>query len=148
MYKHILMPYDGSPLSDKALAEGIALAKGTDAKITLLYVLTPHHLHVGGGRKVPGLKQLEQQYHDELRNRSEAMLETAKKRATSAAVTCNSLIEEGTDPHEVIIARATRLKCDLILMASHGRKGLEGVLVGSETMKVLTHSKVPVLVVR
>ena len=148
MYKHILLPYDGSPLSDKALAEGIALAKGTGAKLTLLYVFTPHHLRIGGGRAVPGLKQLEKQYHDELKSKAVAMLETAQKRAASASVTCSSLIEEGTDAHEVIIARATRLKCDLILMASHGRKGLEGVLVGSETMKVLTHSNIPVLVVR
>ena len=148
MYKNIMLPYDGSPLSEKALAEGVAFAKNVGSKITLLYVLTPHHLLLGGGRPVPGLKKLEQQFKDELTKKANGMLEGAKKHAAGASVACSTMIEEGADPHEVIIALATRLKCDLIIMASHGRRGLEGVLIGSETMKVLTHSTIPVLVVR
>lgn len=149
MYKDILLPYDGSPLSEKALAEGVAFAKSVvGSKLTLLYVLTPHHLLLGGGRPVPGLKKLEQQFQDELKKKANEMLESAKKRAAGASVACNIVIEEGASPHEVIIARAARLKCDLIIMASHGRRGLEGVLIGSETMKVLTHATTPVLVVR
>jgi len=148
MYKSIMLPYDGSPLSEKALDQGLALAKSSGSTVTLLYVLTPHHLLLGGGRPVPGLKKLEQQFQDELKKKANEMLESAKKRAAGASVECNTSIEEGASPHEVIIARASHLKCDLIIMASHGRRGLEGVLIGSETVKVLTHPKIPVLVVR
>ena len=146
MYKSIMLPYDGSPLSEKAVSEGISFAKINGSTITLLYVLTPHHLLLGGGHPVPGLKQLEQQFQDELKKKADDMLASAKKRAAEASVACNTLIEEGPSPHEVIIASAARLKCDLIIMASHGRRGIEGILIGSETVKVLTHTKIPVLV--
>lgn len=148
MYKHILLPYDGSSLSTKALDEGIAFARDAKARITLLYVLTPHHLRIGGGRDVPGLRQVEQQYHEELKRRANEMLDTARARAAGASVAADASIEEGASPHEVIITRALQLGCDLILMASHGRRGLDAILVGSETIKVLTHSRIPVLVIR
>ena len=147
MYKNIMLPYDGSPRSDKALDEAIALAKSVGSTITMLYVLTPHHLLLGGGRPVPGLKQLEQQFQDELKKKANEMLESARKRAADASVACKTVIEEGPNPHELITAQADRLKCDLIIMASHGRRGLEGILIGSETLKVLAHTRIPVLVV-
>ena len=148
MYTHILVAYDGSALSDKALAEAIKLARQTQAPVTLLYVLTPHHLLVGGGRLVPGLKELEQQHAEMLRQEARQMLERAHARLTAADIPCEVLLEEGYDPYQHIVQGASRLNCDLIVMASHGRRGIEGLVVGSQTIKVLSHSQVPVLVVR
>lgn len=148
MYKHILLPYDGSELSEKALTEGIGLAKSENAKITLIYVVSPHHLMVGGGRAVPGLKRLEQEYAQNIRDEAQAMLDTARQRAASAGLMVDVVLEDGANAHQCIIDGAQRLKCDLILMASHGRRGLDGLVVGSQTIKVLTHSTIPVLVVR
>ena len=148
MYKHILTVYDGSVLSDKALSESTALAKGEGSKITLIYVVTPHHLLLGGGRAIPGLKRLEQEYAAEIEQEAKQMLDTARQRASSAGIACDILIEHGTDPYECIVDAARREKCDLIVMASHGRRGIESLVVGSQTIKVLTHSSIPVLVVR
>ena len=148
MYKHIMLPYDGSPLSDKALRHGIDLAKSVGSKITLIYVVAPHHLLVGGGYAVPGLKRLEQEYQEELTRKARDMLQSAQRHASDAGVACNVHIEDGENPHEHIVDAARQLNCDLILMASHGRRGIEGLVIGSETVKVLTHSQTPVLVVR
>jgi len=148
MYKHILVAYDGSVLSDKAVAEAIGLAKDSKARVSLIYVLTPHHLLVGGGRPVPGLKQLEQQHAQELRQHASAMLKAAQERLHAGGIEGETLLEDGSHPHEQIVQAAARLRCDLILMASHGRRGIEGLVVGSQTIKVLTHASVPVLVVR
>lgn len=148
MYKHIFLPYDGSALSDKALEHGIALASSSGSKITLFYVLRPYHLQFGTERIAPGLKQLEQQHMAALEAKASEMLQAALQKATAAKVMCDMAMEQGTDPHENIIAGAARLQCDLILMASHGRRGLESVLLGSETHKVLTRSTIPVLVLR
>jgi nucleotide-binding universal stress UspA family protein len=148
MYKHILLPFDGSPLSDKALREGIALARSSGAKISLIYVLAPHHLLIGGGRAVPGLKDLEQQYHEQLLADAQALLARAQREAAAAGLVCAVEIEHGTNPHEHIVAAARRLNCDVIVMASHGRRGIDAIVIGSQTVKVLTHASVPVLVVR
>lgn len=148
MYKHIMLPYDGSDLSDKALSEGIGLAKSENAKITLIYVVSPHHLMIGGGRAVPGLKRLEQEYADNVRAEARAMLDAARQRASAAGLACDILVEDAANAYQCIIDAAKRLHGDLIVMASHGRRGLDGLVVGSQTMKVLTHSTIPVLVVR
>lgn len=148
MYKHILLPYDGSDLSEKALTEGMGLAKSENARITLIYVVSPHHLMIGGGRAVPGLKRLEQEYAQNIRAEAQTMLDTARQRASSTGLAVDVLIEDGANAYQCIIDGAQRLKCDLILMASHGRRGLDGLVVGSQTMKVLAHSTIPVLVVR
>jgi nucleotide-binding universal stress UspA family protein len=148
MYTHILVAYDGSALSDKALAEATRLAREGRARVTLLYVLTPHHLLIGGGRLVPGLKALEGQHAQMLRQEAREMLSLAQGRLAAADIPCEPLLEEGNDPYQHIVQAANRLNCDLVVMASHGRRGIEGLLVGSQTIKVLGHSKVPVLVVR
>jgi len=148
MYKHIMLPYDGSELSHKALSEGIGLAKGENAKITLIYVVSPHHLMIGGGRAVPGLKRLEQEYAENIRAEARSMLDTAQQHVTGAGLACDIVLEDGANAYQCIIDAAQRLHCDLIVMASHGRRGIEGLVVGSQTIKVLTHSTIPVLVVR
>jgi nucleotide-binding universal stress UspA family protein len=148
MYKHMVVAYDGSPLSDKALDEAIEFGKQTGCKISLLYVLTPHHLLVGGGRSIPGLKELERQHAESLRQHAREMLQSAQERIVGAGIACEVVLEEGNHPYQHIVDGAKRLKCDVVVMASHGRRGIEGLVVGSQTVKVLTHSSVPVLVVR
>jgi nucleotide-binding universal stress UspA family protein len=148
MYKHILLPYDGSELSDKALSEAIGLARGEKAKLTLLYVVGPHHLMVGAGSAVPGQKRLEKEYMEKIRTEAAAMLDAARQRAVAAGLDCVTVLEDGINAYENIIETANRDRCDLILMASHGRRGLEGMIIGSQTNKVLTRATVPVLVVR
>ena len=148
MYKNILMAYDGSALSDKALQEATALAKSAHGKLTLIYVVTPHHLLIGGGREVPGLNRLQQQYANEVDQEARQMLDRARTRANATGVAVEVLSEHGTAPHKCIVEAAGRLKCDLIVMASHGRRGLEGVVVGSQTLRVLSSSTIPVLIVR
>lgn len=148
MYKHIMLPYDGSELSDKALGEGIGLAKSENAKITLIYVVSPHHLMIGGGRAVPGLKRLEQEYAENIRAEARSMLDAARQQVAGAGLACDVVLEDGASAYQCIIDAVQRLHCDLIVMASHGRRGLEGLVVGSQTIKVLTHSTIPVLVVR
>jgi len=148
MYKHILLAYDGSLLSDKALNEAASLAKCAGAKVTVIYVATPHHLLLGGGREVPGLKRLEQQYAEEIDREARQTLDLARQRIAGTGVEADALLDHGKAPHENLVQAALRLKCDLIVMASHGRRGVEGLVVGSQTMKVLTHTSLPVLVVR
>ena len=148
MYKHVLVPCDGSPLSDRAISESIALAKHAGAKITLVNVVAPYHVPVPGDHTSDAIKEIERQYLVELEKRAGDMLGKARDRVMSAGVTCETVVCSGLHPHEEIIATAKDLACDLILMASHGRRGIQGLLLGSETVKVLTHCSIPVLVVR
>jgi len=149
MYKHIMLPYDGSPLSDKALQEGMGLAKSENAHVTLIYVVSLHHLTVAGASAAPGMKRWEQEYAENMQAQAKEMLEAARERVMAAGLTCDTLVvNNGAGPYQHIIDGANRLKCDLIVMASHGRKGLDGLLVGSQTIKVLSHSTIPVLVIR
>jgi nucleotide-binding universal stress UspA family protein len=147
MYKHILLPTDGSKLSARAVAQGIALARLTGARVTGLFVApAPTPLVFEGLRPVAYVQPEE---HAAMTRRAAAKyLGAIEKAAAEAGVPCETVTIEGEYPAETIIDLATRRKCDLIVMASHGRRGLAGVLLGSETQKVLTHAKAPVLVCR
>jgi nucleotide-binding universal stress UspA family protein len=148
MYKHILLPYDGSELSDRALAEGISFAKSAGSKVTLMHVVTPYRVPISGDHSSSTLKTIEHQHAVEVEKLASEMLEKARRRVDSAGVQCDMVMRPGYHPHEEIIETAKNLNCDLVLMASHGRRGLQGLLLGSETVKVLTHCTIPVLVVR
>lgn len=148
MYKHILVPYDGTVLSDRAVAESIALAKHGGAKITLVNVVGPYHVPVAGDHTSDAIKEIERRFLVELEDRAVGMLDGVRKRIEDAGVPCDAVVCPGLHPHEEIIQTAKRCTCDLILMASHGRRGIQGLLLGSETVKVLTHCAIPVLVVR
>lgn len=148
MYKQIMLPHDGSQLSDKALTEGIAFAKASGARVTLIRVLAPYHVPGMGTYPTPVLKEIERQHQEELEKGARNMLESAQRRVQSNGVQCDTVLCTGHSPYREIIDQATSRECDLILMASHGRRGVEGLLLGSETVKVLTHSRIPVLVVR
>ncbi len=147
MFKHILLPTDGSKLSGKAIKRGIDLAKKSGARITAIHVVPEFKLMVDEGITMlsPALKK---RFEDEGRAQAQKMLDAISRQARARGVRCATLCVASDLPYQQIISAAKKQKCDLILMASHGRRGLSSVLLGSETAKVLMHSKVPVLVVR
>jgi nucleotide-binding universal stress UspA family protein len=150
MYKSILVPTDGSKLSAKAVKEAIKLAKTCGAKITMLHVMPKSQMFLDEGFVVPTTtsESLNTQFKKQTTARSKEILDEARVEAAAAGVECAVASIASSSPYEAIIKLATKSKCDLIVMASHGRKGLEGLLLGSETTKVLVHSTVSVLVVR
>ncbi len=146
MFKHILLTTDGSELSENAARSAIAFAKSNGARVTGLYVLqeySPILATEGFGYVDPAtVEQFEKSAESYARN----CLSFIEKEAKSAGVECEVLVETGFHVYETIIDTAQQKGCDLIWMASHGRRGVTGFLLGSETTKVLTHSPIPVLV--
>jgi nucleotide-binding universal stress UspA family protein len=148
MYKHILVPTDGSPLSTKAVKQAVAFAKSLDAKITTVHVSHEYRAMMDEGFAVPVYATFRKHFDEVNAKRSNALLASIKSTARAAGVECDGVAVVNNLPYEAIIKQAKKSKCDLIMMASHGRKGLQSILLGSETAKVLTHSTIPVLVVR
>lgn len=149
MYNNILLPVDGSELSERAIRECIALVKSTGAKVTAIHVISHFHLHHRPWAAPSNLyKKIEKEHEEEARQFAQGMVAKLAQRIKSEGIDCEGLVVIGDHPYEEIISNAQQRKCDLIIMASHGHKGLNAVLLGSETVKVLTHSKIPVLVVR
>ena len=144
MFKSILIPTDGSPLSSAAVAKGIELAKTLGARVVGLAV-TPPYPYSALSEYIPETREAFERRSSEHATRHVAEIATA---AAAAGVPCETLIEADEQPHRSIVEVAQRKGCDAILMASHGRRGLSGILLGSETQKVLVHSKVPVIVFR
>jgi nucleotide-binding universal stress UspA family protein len=147
MFKHILLPTDGSRLSDRAVASGLRFASRIKARVTALHVVPEFRPFTDEGF-APLSPALKKRLDDEARARAAKMLAAIARAARSKKVRCATLTAASDLPYQEIIATARRKKCDLILMASHGRRGLSSLLLGSETAKVLLHTKVPVLVVR
>ncbi len=147
MFKHILVTTDGSGFSNKAVSTGARLAKSLGAKLLLLHVRSPiespHHIE-GGALSNLGGKVMMQEIEDEERKLLDAALEIAAADGASA----EPAFIAGYSTYDAIIRIAREQSCDLIVMASHGRSGISGLLLGSETQKVLTHTTIPVLVVR
>jgi len=148
MYKHIMLPLDGSELSLKAVNEGITLAKALGSKLTLVTVVKPYHIPTRLSSATRTGQIIEQRHDEELKEAAQKMQTDIAAQVKSNGIECESVVVLGDSPYREIIKSATACNCDLIVMASHGRRGLDAVLLGSETVKVLTHSKVPVLVVR
>lgn len=145
MFKHILLPTDGSKLSEKSIKQGIRMAKQLGASVTAVHVTPKVH---GYDYQLQLLTASQETIRDGDERRAEDCLRFVKKAAAGAAVPCNTLHLISDQPYKAIVNAAKKKACDLILMASHGRRGLEGILLGSETQKVLTHSDIPVLVYR
>jgi nucleotide-binding universal stress UspA family protein len=145
MYKHILIPTDGSEMSQLALEEGVALAKALNARVTVVTVTTP--FHVISGNPVM-LTDTPEQYKDHMAGIAKQYLEKGRTIAAAAGVECDLVRVEHEHPYKAIIDTAQNRGCDVIQMASHGRRGIAAVLLGSETLKVLTHSIIPVIVCR
>lgn len=148
MYKHILVPTDGSPLSTKAVKQAVAFAKSLGAKITAIHVSQEYRAMMDEGFALPAYATFRKRFDEVNAKRSNALLASIKSTAKAAGVECDGAAVVSNLPYEAIIKHAKKAKCDLIMMASHGRKGLSSILLGSETAKVLTHSTIPVLVVR
>ena len=133
MFKHILIPTDGSELTRKAILSGIALAKAVGAKVTGITVTVPSQIFAD----TKPANAIAEKYLGQIRNA-----------AAAAGVSCSVIHAEHEQPYQAIIDATKRNDCDLIVMASHGRRGVSALMLGSETAKVLTHSTVPVLVYR
>ena len=145
MFKHILIPTDGSDLSRKAILYGVQLARESGAKVTGLTVIEPYRPPAMDAVLVP---IDEGDYEERSRVLWETASEQVKMAANAAGVPCETIREVHDQPYRAIIDAAHALGCDLIVMASHGRRGISALLLGSETTKVLTHSTIPVLVYR
>jgi nucleotide-binding universal stress UspA family protein len=145
MFKHILIPTDGSALSMKAVKSGVALAKDAGAKITVLTVIEPTGVLGTDSRRVTATRQAHER---QVRDFAERELHDAERSAKKQGVACTTILQKHTQPYQAIIDTATKRGCDLIAMASHGRKGVTALILGSETNKVLIHSRIPVLVYR
>ncbi|MDR1461642.1 MAG: universal stress protein [Azoarcus sp.] len=147
MFKHILVPTDGSPLSDTAVARAIAFAKEVSARITFFYSQPDFPMPIyGEGALIDPTTP--EQFAQSAQQEAQRILDRAKATAEAEGITVNTDTQVNEIPYEAIVNAADRHDCDLIFMASHGRRGIAGLLLGSETQKVLTHSKVPVLVYR
>ena len=144
MYKHILIPTDGSERSERAVRDGIALARSTNARVTLLTVSAPYRVAASHPLSVSASPAA---YASDLRAAATALLAGGQEIATRAGVEATTRHIFSKHPFEAIIDTATQEGCDLIFMASRGKMGgIAGLLVGSETQKVLTHTTTPVLV--
>ena len=145
MYKHILIPTDGSELSRKAIEHGVALAKSINAKVTAVTVTVPFHVFAIEPDMVTDTPE---QYEKHAADLAAKALNVAKEAAKTAGVNYDTMCVGHEHPYRAIIDAAAQRACDLVVMASHGRRGISAIVLGSETVKVLTHSAVPVLVVR
>ncbi len=147
MFNSILVPTDGSKLSQKAIEKAILLASTTGASLVALHV----YPKFGGGpygtvgHAKDAMADVHMRHHEA---QAAKMFDGVARLASAADVKLDCVLAEGDDVHQQILAVARKRRCDLICMASHGRRGLAGVVLGSETQKVLTHSALPVLVVR
>jgi len=149
MYSNILIPTDGSELSEKAVHQGVALAKAFGAKLTFVTVREPFHTMPGDPQMVVDMPAEYKKYvHEYLTADAVSRLTAAQAIAKKSGISCQTVDVEHDHVYQGILDAAAETDCDLIVMASHGRSGLSGIVLGSETLKVLTHSKLPVLVYR
>ena len=145
MFKSILLPTDGSQLSERAAETAIGFAKVHGARLTVVTAMQPLPFVPLADAAVlpdPGL------FDREVRRNLETGLNRIVAAATAAGVPCEAVLGEANSPYELIVRTAEEHHCDIILMASHGRKGLNKLFLGSETQKVLAHTHLPVLVLR
>ena len=145
MFKKILVPTDGSKLSEKAVKRAVQLAKQTNASISAVHVIPKFHTFT---YQSDMLELTAKEYEASASAKAKDYLGYVDRVAKAADVKCNSDFSFSDQPFQEIIKSAQKNKCDLIVMASHGRRGLGRLILGSQTSEVLTYSKVPVLVVR
>ena len=147
MYKHILIPTDGSPLSAKAIAAGVELAKAIGAKVTALFA-APAPTPIVYENFLPVGYMAPDEHEAMVARAAKRYLGVAEAAAKAAGVPCETLTVTSEYPAETILETAAKRRCDLIFMASHGRRGMQALLLGSETQKVLAHAKTAVFVFR
>jgi len=145
MYTHLLLPTDGSKLSSDAIDDGLALAKALGARVTLLTVIEPLRSFSASSELLADVRE---NFEKSSRENAEKVLKAAADKAGALGVQANTVMANASQPHRQVIETADSAGCDLIVMASHGRRGVDALLMGSVTQKVLTHSSIPVLVIR
>jgi nucleotide-binding universal stress UspA family protein len=145
MYTNVLIPTDGSELAGKAVQHGVALAKRVGARVTVLTVLPPFHTFTTDAQMI---EDTPDQYKARMQKHATKTLGAVAQAAQTAGVASETVQVEHEHPYQAIIDTAESKDCDLIVMASHGRHGMSAIVLGSETVKVLTHCKIPVLVHR
>lgn len=147
MFKHILVPTDGSDLSKDTVKRAVAFAKETGAQITFFFAKPDYPVaFYGEGALIDPTSP--EKFSEMAEAQAQVILSSATQQAKAAGVSSASASAVSDIPYTAIIEAASAAGCDLIFMASHGRRGISGLLLGSETQKVLTHSKIPVLVYR
>jgi len=147
MFKHILVPTDGSDLSKNTVNRAVDFARETGATITFFYAKPDYPVaFYGEGALIDPTSP--EKFFEMAEAQAQTILSAATQQANAADVGSNAVSAVSDIPYTAIIEAATSAGCDLIFMASHGRRGISGLLLGSETQKVLTHSKIPVLVYR
>ena len=145
MFKHILVATDGSQLSEKAALSALQLAKSMSARLTAVTVSVPFHVFAIDAVM---LTDTEEVYTKECKTKAEQYLRAIKTAAASSGLSFEGVHAIHDHPYAAIIETAQQRGCDAICMASHGRRGISALVLGSETMKVLTHSQIPVVVWR
>jgi nucleotide-binding universal stress UspA family protein len=144
MFQRIMVPTDGSDITQKAIDMAIALAKSVGAEIHTICVKEPFpYGAISEMQPTPP-----QEFFDAQERIATRHVAAVAASCSAAGVPCQAVTIEGLHPWEAIIDHAKRMECDLLVMGSHGRRGVSALLLGSETQKVLTHTKIPVLVVR
>lgn len=147
MYTHLLVPHDGSAASDAALGHALELAASLRARVSVLHVIT--EFAGDGAFELPELAEAAREaYQQRAIAEAEQILARARVEAERRGLPASAHFLLAPDPYRAIVDEVQRLGCDLIVMSSHGRRGLDALLLGSETQKVLTHCRTPVLVVR
>lgn len=147
MFKHLLVPTDGSDLSQATVVRAVSFAQEAGARLTFFYAEPESPALYAGVGAISGV-HASQAIHDRLESAAKDVLDAAEQVARDAGIPYERAVLVGNKPYALIIQAAESAGCDLIFMASHGRRGLDSLLLGSETNKVLTHSKIPVLVFR
>ena len=147
MFKHILIPTDGSETAAKAVHAGVALAKEMGARVTGYHAQEPVPAHIHGEGYVAD-KTLVAEFERRAAEFARRSVDAVSEAARAAGVPCDTLVAKSPVPYKGIIDAAEKTKCDAVFIASNGHRGLTGLLLGSVTQKVLTHSKIPVLVFR
>ena len=145
MFKNLLLPTDGTMLSERAVLVGVDLARSLGARVCGLHVIPPFQMLT---YQTGMLEETRATYERSSLLHASRFLDFIAKAAAEHAVACETLAESRDDIYQTIIDIARARACDLIVMASHGRRGIAGLLMGSQTQHVLTHSHIPVLVCR
>lgn len=146
MYQHILISTDGSEVAQKGVDHGLSLAKSVGAKVTIVMVTEPFPIYAGP-EWIPGPNEMAD-YEAGQKEAATKVLAGVKAAADRLGVGAETVHVPGARPAEAIVATAAKRQCNLIVMASHGRRGLRRLLLGSQTSEVLVSSPVPVLVVK
>lgn len=145
MFKHFLVPTDGSPRADAMIARAMTFAGRLGARVTGLHVIPQYHLMT---YRLTSLQDTRETFAAETARHADEFLAALSRAATQAGVPCETVTATDDHPWQAIVQTAQQRDCDLIVMSSHGRRGLQAMLIGSETHRVLTHSAIPVLVFR